>query len=237
MTGAGPDESEVEALRIAREEARETLDGQLAALDDIDSKALSMFRLNVALVGVLVSALSFAAASEVTAATALVNPAVGAGVASFALSATAAGLTYTASGQHVGIGPTALEAATDRTEREFLSSLLSSYADWLRYNERTNERKALLVTLSVLGTVGGALGLGVGAVAAFTGLFLVPAVVALLVVLAAGVVAGVPAQFRRVFGEERSDVDGEADANAVSPQSAEEPMAGQRTFKGRDRRE
>ncbi|SFR66371.1 hypothetical protein SAMN04487947_3302 [Halogeometricum rufum] len=231
MTGAGPDEPEVETLRTAREEARETLDAQLAALDDIDSKALSMFRLNVALVGVLVSALSFAAASDVTAATALVNPAVGAGVASFALSATAAGLTYTASGQHVGIGPRALEAATGRTEREFLSSLLSSYAHWLRYNERTNERKALLVTLSVLGTVGGALGLGVGAVAAFTGLFLVPAAAALVVVLAAAAVAGVPAQFRRLLGDAQSDAD------VVSPKSAEEPMLGQRTFKGRDRRE
>lgn len=228
---SGADSDDVETLRIAREEARTALDDQLSALDDIDSKAVSVFRLNVALVGVLLSALSFAAGSDVAAAAALVNPAVGTGVAAFALSATAAGLTYTTSDHRVGVGPAGLERAADLSEREYLRWLLVSYADWLRRNERTNARKGLLVTLSVLGTVAGALALGVGAVAAFTDLLLAPAAAALLVLAVAVRVAGLPGFLRRLL----AGSDGGADL--VSPQSSDSPMAGQRTFKGCDRRE
>ncbi|MFC7197459.1 hypothetical protein ACFQL4_27175 [Halosimplex aquaticum] len=64
---SGGDDADVETLRIAREEARKTLDAQLSTLDDIDAKALSVFRLDVAIVGVLLSALSFAAASDAAA--------------------------------------------------------------------------------------------------------------------------------------------------------------------------
>ncbi|RYJ14280.1 hypothetical protein ELS19_10105 [Halogeometricum borinquense] len=230
MSGGGTDDAEMETLRIARDEARVALERQLSTLDDIDSKALSVFRLNVALVGLLLSALSFAGASDMATVTALVNPVVGVGVASFVLSATAAGLTYTISGYQVGVGPDALENTADLSEQAFLQWLLVSYGDWLRYNEQTNVRKALLVTLSVLGTVGGALALAVGTVSALTGRFLGPAVVALAVLVTAAGVAGLPSQLRRLLGESGVDAEG------ISLQSFEMPMAGQRTFTGRDRR-
>ena len=49
-------------------------------------------------------------------------------------------------GYVIGIIPTARLAGD-----EILAALVDGYADWIRYNERTNVRKALLVTLSVLG--------------------------------------------------------------------------------------
>lgn len=231
MARDDPEQPDIEALRIAREEARATLDGQLSTLDDIDEKAVSVFRLNVAIVGVLLSALSFAASSDVAVAAALINPWVGTGVALFVLSGAAAGLTYTAGGQHVGAGPAGLEAATDHSERAYRVWLVESYADWIRYNERSNVRTALLVTVSILGTVAGSLVLGVGVVAAFTGRVLLPALFSLTGLLALAGLADLPGQFRRLL-------EGPTEAGgAVAPRSLDTPMAGQRTVKGGDRGE
>lgn len=223
---AGPD---VKTLRAAREEAQRTLDAQLSTLDDIDSKAVTVFRLNVALAGLLFSALSFAAASEVAAAAALLNPATGLGVALFVLSAAAAGLTYTVAGQEVGVGPADLRRMESDSERVFLADLVDGYAGWIGYNERTNVRKALLVTLAVVGTVAGALALGVGALAAFTDLLIVPIVGAVLALVVFARVAGLPGQLRRLLGDSSGTTSG-----AVAPQSVDR-MIGQRTFKCRDR--
>ena len=222
----GPEDAR--ALELAREEARLTLDGQLSTLDDIDAKALSVFRLNVALAGVLLSALSFVAASDVADAVGLFNPAVGVGVALFALSAAAAGLTYGVAGRQVGVGPGALDAAATTPPDEFRSSLVAGYADWIRYNRRTNAQKALLVTLAVLGTVAGALALGVGALAAATGSLLVPAAGALAVFVALVALAGLPGQLRRLR-------DGPTEGGVVAPESVDAGLAGQRTVTGRDR--
>lgn len=236
MAGHESDEADVEALRIARLEARATLDRQLSTLDDIDAKALSVFRLTVALVGVLLSALTLAAASDVTGAAALVNPFVGAGVALFILSAALAGLTYTAAGQRVGAAEELTEAA-DLSERAFLRRLVGSYTDWIRYNERTNARKALLVTLSILGTVAGALALGVGVVGAFTGGVLVAGFIAVGVVLALALLADIPGQLRRLADGARKPAEITEPSGSVAPQSVDPPMEGQRTFTGRVREE
>ena len=222
------DGSDDATLELAREEAQRTLDAQLSTLDDIDAKALSAFRLNVALAGVLVSALSFAAASDAATAEALLNPAVGVGVALFALSAAAAGLTYGVAGQQVGVGPAALDAAATTPPAEFRSSLVAGYADWIRYNRRTNVQKALLVTVALLGTVAGALALAVGALAAVTGSLLVPAVGACAVLVALVALAGLPDQIRRLR-------DGSADGGVVAPEAVDAGLAGQRTFTGRNR--
>ncbi|MWG32951.1 hypothetical protein [Halomarina oriensis] len=215
-------------LELAREEARLTLDAQLSTLDDIDAKALSVFRLNVALATLLVSASTLAATSDVTTVATLVSPVVVGSVGLFALSAATAGLTYTAAGRYVGVGPATLDAATDRSRTAFLSSLVGGYADWIRANERTNDRKALLVTLSVVGTVAGTLALGVGVVAAATGALVVPGLSALVVLAVLTALSGLPDQVGRL----RDDDDG---LGTVAPESLDGPASGQRTFTGRDR--
>jgi hypothetical protein len=231
MAADSPDDADLEALRLAREEARATLDDQLSTIDDVDSKALSVFQLDVTIVGVLLSALSFAAATDAAAVSALLNPGVGAAAGLFVLSAAAAGLTYTTAPQRVGAGPDGLERATELSERAYLRWLVGGYAEWIRSNERTNVRKALLVTLSALGTVAGALALGVGVVAAFFGVLLLPALGALAVLLVLAALAGVPGQLRRLFtGRHTTGATG----GTAAPQSLDTPMTGQRTFKGCD---
>lgn len=214
------------ALRTAREEGRATLDAQLDALDDVDDKALAVFRLDIALVGALVSVLTFAVESDVAAAAALVNPATGVGVGLFALSAAAAGLTYVAVGQHVGVGPAGLDPADRRSERAYLAALVDGYGEWIRANERATRRKALLVTLSIFGTTAGALALAVGAVLAFTGRWLWPTVGALAVLVAFALLAGVPRAIRRSLDSRGQSV------GAVAPQSLDGPFPGQRVPDG-----
>lgn len=218
------------ALELARREARETLEAQLSTLDDIDAKALSVFRLNVAVVGVLLSVLSFAASSDAAVVTAFLTPATGASVGLFVLSAATAGLTYTAGGQVVGVGPSDLAVAGGQSKREYLSRLVDSYATWIRANMRTNSRKALLVTLSLLGTVAGVLALGVAVVAAFTGAGGPAAVAAVVILVVLALLGDLHGQLRRVRSEPSRD-----DLGTVAPESLEGGRTGQRTFKGRDR--
>jgi len=219
---------DVESLRIAREEARATLDAQRQTLDDIDDKALSLFRLDVAVVSLLVSALSVAVGVESVVVPSL-GPAFGVAGGLFVLSAATAGLTYAAGGQQVGAGPGGLRAASGRSERQLLSWLVDGYADWIAYNERTNVRKALLVTLSALGTVAGTLALGVGTLTAVTGQRLLPAAAAVAVLFVLAGLAGLPGQIVRLL------VGPSESTGVVSPQSLDAPMTGQHTFTGRDR--
>ncbi|WP_436930821.1 hypothetical protein [Halosimplex halobium] len=232
MSGDSPDGGNVESLRIAREEAQRTLRAQLSTLDDIDSKAVSVFRLNVAVVGVLFSVLSVAGASDAAAVAGVLNPAVGAGVALFVLSAAAAGLTYATAGQRVGADPTGLEGVGDRSEAAALEHLVDSYADWIRHNQRTNFRKALLVTLAILGTVAGTLALSVGVVAAFTDLLVLPAGVAVAAVILLAAVVNLPGQIARITRE--SDA---VPGTVAVERTGDSVMPGQRAFRGRESEE
>lgn len=225
------------ALAVAREEGRATLDAQLNALDDVDAKALSVFRLNVALVGVLLSALSFAAGSGVVTVEGLLTPVVGGATFLFGLSAAAAGLTYVAVGHRVGVAPAGLRAAVDADEQAFRRRLVTGYADWIRANEQATDRKALLVSLAIAGTVAGVLALVVGVVGAFVGTVLLPAVVAVGVVVALVVAFDIPRQIRRIRspqGAPGGTSDTGEGLGTVAPQRADDAFEGQRAGAGRD---
>lgn len=227
----GTDEGEaadsLAALHTAREEARETLDHQLTTLDDIDSKALGILRLDAALVGLLVSVFTLAARTDLPVGE-FVNVYVGVGIAALVGSTVAAAATYTVAAQVGGIAPRALDRAPDLSERAFHARLVAGYADWIRFNRRTNARKAPLVTLAVFGVVLAAVFLSLGALAAL-------ARVTRLALLAAGATfavavyaSGLHRQLRRLREPETGEVTVEA--------ADFEPFAGQRTFKGDERR-
>lgn len=230
MTTEGDDAGrEPGALGIAREEARRTLDAQLATLDDLDAKALSVFRLNVALVSLLVSVFSVAAGTDLADPAPLLNEITGLGLVLFALSAAIAGVTYTTSGRLVGVSPAAFPPARSQSAREYTERLLESYGEWIRANERANRRLALLVTLAILGTVGGVLAICVGSFAALTGGVVVPAAAALLIFLVVAVLADLHGQLRRLFS------DGKTTEGTVVTESLEGALPGQAVRKGRDR--
>ena len=96
-------------LTVLREEANLTVERQLDTLADIDDKANRILRLNVLLVGVVVSALSIA--SQLDAGSKASGPVIGQfrntyvelGVASLVVSTALAAITYSATEYDVGV--------------------------------------------------------------------------------------------------------------------------------------
>ncbi len=188
-----------ETLARLSAEGRSTLDGQIATLDAIDSKAHSILQVNVALATLVFTALAIPAGFDREAAAAFANPYSIAGFLALVLSAALAGLLYTATSRYGGLGPDALDSAVEDglSESEFDARLVASYATWLRANRRTNARKAPLVTLSVLLLVAAVAGLGLGAVDALWTVPLSLLLVTLLGLLALAAISGLPRQLSR----------------------------------------
>ena len=226
MTDDG--DEEIDVLRMARTEARATLDHQLATLDDMDQKAISILRLDATLAGVLVTALSLVAGTPLNVG-AFVNVYVGASVASLVFSAVAAALTYTVSAQIVGIDAAALDDVPELSDAAFYRRLVAGYADWIRFNRTVNVRKAPLLTSALLGLIAGIVFLALGGLAAL-------ATVTLPVQIAAGVVLVVAVFFSGLFRQLRRLGDAGSEDGAVTVETSEViGFDGQRTFKGDDK--
>lgn len=117
-----------EQLAELRSEARETVDAQRETLNDIDTKASKILRLNVALIGILISVLSIAIQVGPDSETGLGNTApfiniyTEIGLGALVLSTAFAAMTYTASELDVGVSSEnltgLLEADFTREETE-----------------------------------------------------------------------------------------------------------------------
>jgi hypothetical protein len=165
-------QGEKEALRRLTEESKTTLEYQIQSLDDIDSKAISVLRVNVLLIGLLFTAASFVADSSLTL-SALDNPALYVGILSLLLSSAVATLTYTASDSEVGIeeGKIGEVIESDLTEKEFELAVAHSHRRWIWFNNRTNVLNAPLITLTNIFLIIGLSHLGLGAYLALDGSF------------------------------------------------------------------
>lgn len=181
MPSRDPDELEAElrsssfggdsdVLEDLREEARETVTAQRETLDDIDTKASKILRINVLTVGVIVSGFSIAASSSggehsvVDGIGQLLNTYTGTGVCLVLLSTGLAGLTYTLSEIDAGISTDNLQKLLDSdistTNADEL--LLKNYAVRMNFNNSTIVRNAPLVTTTILCLVAGILFVAIG---------------------------------------------------------------------------
>lgn len=141
-----------ETAELLRTEARKTIDHQIDALDDIDEKAARILRVNVLLVGVVLSVLSLGAQSQAVEVDDFLNRFVGIGVGSLLLSSALAAWTYTASDFQAGISPddvaTLFENDVTREQSEMV--VAKSYALWIEYNEETNLLNTPLITATTV---------------------------------------------------------------------------------------
>lgn len=156
-------------LAELRSEARETVDAQKSTLNDIDTKASKILRLNVLLIGVIVSALSIAAQSgSSTSAAPSVEPFVNLymklGVASLVLSTALAAMTYTASELDVGLSSTNLKnlLKADFSPQETQELLVKNYIVRINFNRSTNIRNIPLITSTIVLVVAGIVFLALG---------------------------------------------------------------------------
>jgi len=158
-----------ELLAELRSEARETVSAQQETLTDIDSKASRILRLNVLLIGILVSALSITAqnggdSTMLPRATSFANWYMRAGVGSLVLSTTLAAITYTASELDIGVSSTNVVSLmkTDFDADEARELLVKNYAYRINFNRSTSVRNTPLITGTIVFLVSGVVFLALG---------------------------------------------------------------------------
>ncbi|WP_159077110.1 hypothetical protein [Halococcoides cellulosivorans] len=217
MASRDPDElrEELESVEFAtneqtlaelRSEARETVNAQINTLDDIDTKASKILRLNIVLIGILVSGLSiiaqFGNGPNFPEISNFLNGYVTLGTVSIVLSTAFAAMTYTASEQDIGLShenlSALLQADLDRSEAETL--MLKNYIVRINFNRSTNVRNIPLIQLTILfaviAVVSFVLGVHEALVGPVPGLYVFGTLLVILTVVA---VSGVVKQIYRAI--------------------------------------
>ncbi|USZ68694.1 hypothetical protein NGM10_02890 [Halorussus salilacus] len=146
-------EYDVSTLRVTRREARAVLDRQIEALNDIDDKAAYTLRLNVLVLGVVLTVASILASSEATpTAVRVVNEVVAAGAVASGFSMVGAVWAYTGTSYRTGVGRSDVRTALGRrpAETEWLAVLLYSYTIWMKRNEQANRQDGFALFVSHL---------------------------------------------------------------------------------------
>jgi hypothetical protein len=158
------------ALEMTREEARATLERQLGTLDDIDTKAARILRLNVVVAGALLTVVSITVDADVRVSP-LFNVYTVFGASALLGSTVFAALTYTVSDARAGLSATDIRGilAEEYDEDELLEGLVDGYADWIAFNHHENIRNTPLITATVLGLIYAVTGFFIGVVEAFAG--------------------------------------------------------------------
>ena len=155
-----------------REEVRETVEGQVAWLREIDDKAMRTLRFNAVLLGLIVPVFSFAVKFGLVNGTeAFYNGHTAVGIFALVTSTMLAGLTYTSSRLEGGVSSDDVREAKRRglTDEEVHDTFISSYAKWIRANRRIIYWNTFLVTFTILLTVSAFVFLSLGVASAILG--------------------------------------------------------------------
>lgn len=199
-------------LPVLRAEARKTVNAQRETLNDIDTKASKILRLNVALIGILVSvvslAMQFAPDSEsgIGRIEPFVNVYTEVGIAALVLSTAFAAVTYTASEVEVGVSSENLTnlLRADFSQSESEELLVKNYIMQINFNRSTNVRNIPLFQLTmvsaILAIISLVLGLYRGVVGTVPVWLLAAAVLLLFAVVS---VSGIVQQTRRAIHDLR----------------------------------
>jgi len=193
-------------LPVLRAEARKTVDARLETLDDIDTKASKILRLNVALIGILVSVVSLAtqfapdSESGIGRIEPFVNVYTEVGIAALVLSTAFAAVTYTASEVEVGVSSENLTnlLRADFSQSESEELLVKNYIMQINFNRSTNVRNIPLFQLTMVFTILAIISFVLGLYRGIVGTLPVWLLAAALLLLVAVVwVSGIVRQTRR----------------------------------------
>lgn len=191
----------IRRAQLARAEARETIDEQTAKLSDIDEKAMQVFRVNIVVIGILVSGISISVRLNPATTSALSNPFTEFGVVLLFASTVLASVTYTSTRGEIGVSP---DDVTERILQQRFDydlieeGLAEAYSAWIRENHRANTGNAFLFTLTLLATIMGIAYLFLGVIDVYSSSLPWYANLWSLALLAiAGRLSGLRGQFRR----------------------------------------
>ncbi len=145
--------SDAELLSIAREEAHRTIDHQIDTLDDIDDKAARILRLNLLLIGILLTGFSIAATDNgfgdaIGDLRSVINWYLLCGLLAILASTALAAFTYTTSSKRGGMSGRDIAnlLTNDHTPEQNLRGILEGYSIWMQYNYKMNTKNAPLGT-------------------------------------------------------------------------------------------
>lgn len=174
--GDGRDDRErtdLQALRVTREESRAVLDHQIALLNEIDERAVRTVRLAGVTLGIVVSVLGLVGPTSLPGAGVVSTLLVTLGVGSLLVCVLVGVGTYSTSGANFGIDESFRRDVVSGSyaEDEWLRSLLAAYDDWSSEMEENIQRNGayLLVSqlLLLLGIVSLATAIGLTVVTAY----------------------------------------------------------------------
>ena len=202
-----------EQLGELRAEARATVDAQRETLTDIDTKASKILRLNIALVGILISVVSIATQlssgqrSGVGTVEPFLNSYTVLGVGALVLSTAFAAMTYTASELDVGVSSENLTKLlnSDFQQQETEVLLIQNYIMRINFNRSTNVRNIPLIQVTILLIVSAIISFALGLYHGIAGTvpiwLLIPSILLLAVVV---LVSGLPTQTHRAITDLRA---------------------------------
>lgn len=161
--------SDIEMLKIAREEAHQTIEYQIDTLNNIDTKAAKILRLNFILIGAVLTGVSATATNQalteaIGGIQSLLNIHFILGVLFILLSSLLAAVTYTSTTKAVGMSGNDIKniVQNDHTSEENLEGIVKGYSTWMGYNFRKNVRNAPLGTSINLALISGLIFLSAG---------------------------------------------------------------------------
>lgn len=139
---------------IALEQAERVVDAQQAALSDINTKAIKLLRLDVVLIGAVVSVVSIVARTDVATEAISSGYTITGGLLLLGSTVTAA-LTYTTSQNKAGPSGTdiARMVSGDFDSQQVRIGLARSYATWIQENYETNVWNVPFLTASIVSLV------------------------------------------------------------------------------------
>lgn len=137
--------------RLAAEEARRTIEYQYETVSDIDTKASSLMRMNLLVVGLLVTGLSVSVGRESMSPQAFVTEYTTTGMILLLVSTVLAGITYTSTKLRIGVdsGTVRQMLSGELTEAQTERGLAKSYARWIAENERASKTNARMLSASI----------------------------------------------------------------------------------------
>ncbi|AKH98280.1 hypothetical protein [Halanaeroarchaeum sulfurireducens] len=173
----GEREERVRRSRIVRKEGRATVEKQIDTLSDIDEKAIQIFRGNLVLSGILVSAFSIVVDSDPMPSELLTIYIQTGGFLLF-LGTVIAAITYTSTTEQIGISaPDVSEILNQDYDYQYIEEgLAEQYGEYIEHNYAKNAANALLLNLTLTATVGAITYLFIGVLDLYSGFSITPEV-------------------------------------------------------------
>lgn len=146
-----------DTLQAACAEARHTMDQQIEKIHREDQKAVKIFRVNLLILGVLISGYSISVQSSDISPDAFVNVHTVFGLAFMILSTLIGAMAYTSSNFEMGVNPTVIKRAKSMDNGDYYDKLTQEYSDWVQSNKSVHEFNAVAIALAMILAVGGLL--------------------------------------------------------------------------------